>query len=27
VNIHLTWTPFWNPDMMSDEAKDEFGIF
>ena len=27
VNVHLTWTPFWNPDMMSDEAKDEFGIF
>jgi metal-sulfur cluster biosynthetic enzyme len=27
VNIHLTWTPFWNPDMMSDEAKDELGIF
>jgi len=27
VNIHLTWTPFWNPDMMSDLAKDEFGIF
>ena len=27
VNIHLTWTPFWNPDMLSDEAKDELGIF
>lgn len=27
VNIHLTWTPFWNPDMLSDEAKEEFGIF
>ncbi|OUC06134.1 aromatic-ring-hydroxylating dioxygenase [Litorilinea aerophila] len=27
VNIHLTWTPFWNPDMMSDEAKEELGIF
>jgi metal-sulfur cluster biosynthetic enzyme len=27
VNIHLTWTPFWNLDMMSDEAKDELGIF
>jgi metal-sulfur cluster biosynthetic enzyme len=27
VNIHLTWTPFWNPDMMSDDAKDELGIF
>ncbi|MCS6826268.1 MAG: metal-sulfur cluster assembly factor [Caldilinea sp.] len=27
VNIHLTWSPFWNPDMMSDEAKEELGIF
>lgn len=27
VNIHLTWTPFWNPDMLSDEAKDELGVF
>ena len=27
VNIHLTWTPFWNPDMMSEEAKEELGIF
>lgn len=27
VNIHLTWTPFWNPDMLSDEAKEELGIF
>ena len=27
VNIHLTWSPFWNPDMMSDDAKDELGIF
>ncbi len=27
VNVHLVWTPFWNPDMMSDEAKDELGIY
>jgi metal-sulfur cluster biosynthetic enzyme len=27
VNIHLVWTPFWNPEMMSDDAKDELGIF
>ncbi len=27
VNIHLTWSPFWNVDMMSDEAKEELGIF
>jgi len=27
VNVHLTWTPFWTPDLMSDDAKDELGIF
>jgi metal-sulfur cluster biosynthetic enzyme len=27
VNVHLTWTPFWNPDMLSEDAKEEFGIF
>lgn len=27
VNVHLVWTPFWNPDMMSEDAKDELGIF
>jgi metal-sulfur cluster biosynthetic enzyme len=27
VNVHLTWTPFWNPDMMSEEAKEELGIY
>jgi len=27
VNIHLTWTPFWNPDLMSEDAKEELGIF
>lgn len=27
VNINLVWTPFWNPSMMSDEAKEELGIF
>jgi len=27
VNVHLIWSPFWNPDMMSDDAKDELGIF
>jgi metal-sulfur cluster biosynthetic enzyme len=27
VNIHLTWSPFWNPDMMSEDAKEELGIF
>lgn len=27
VNVHLTWSPFWTPEMMSDDAKDELGIF
>lgn len=27
VNVHLAWTPFWSPDMMSDEAKDELGTY
>ena len=27
VNIDLVWTPFWNPGMMSEEAKEELGIF
>ncbi|MEZ4736775.1 MAG: metal-sulfur cluster assembly factor [Caldilineaceae bacterium] len=27
VNVHLTWSPFWTPDLMSDDAKDELGIF
>ena len=27
VNVHLTWTPFWTPDLMSDDAKDELGFF
>lgn len=27
VNVHLTWSPFWNPDMMSEEAREELGIY
>jgi metal-sulfur cluster biosynthetic enzyme len=27
VNINLVWTPFWNPEMMSQEARDELGFF
>ena len=27
VKINLVWTPFWNPSMMSDEARDELGFF
>jgi metal-sulfur cluster biosynthetic enzyme len=27
VRINLVWTPFWNPSMMSQEARDELGFF
>jgi len=27
VNVNVVWTPRWTPEMMSDEAKDELGIF
>ena len=27
VHINLVWTPFWNPSMMSEEARDELGFF
>ena len=27
VNINVVWTPPWEPEMMSEEAKDELGIF
>lgn len=27
VNVHLVWSPFWNPEMMSQDARDELGIF
>lgn len=27
VNVHLTWSPFWTPDMMSQDARDELGYF
>ena len=23
--VNLVWQPLWNPDMMSDAAKDELG--
>ena len=26
VNINVVWTPPWDPEMMSEEAKDELGI-
>ncbi len=27
LNINLVWTPFWNPSMMSEDAKEELGYF
>ncbi len=27
VDINVVWTPPWSPEMLSDEAKDELGIF
>jgi metal-sulfur cluster biosynthetic enzyme len=27
VKINLVWTPFWNPSLMSQEARDELGFF
>ena len=27
AKINLVWTPFWNPSMMSEEARDELGYF
>ena len=27
VNVNVVWTPQWDPEMMSEEAKDELGIF
>lgn len=27
VNIKLVWTPFWNPSMMSEDAREELGYF
>lgn len=27
AKINLVWTPFWNPSMMSEDAKAELGYF
>ena len=27
VNIEVVWNPRWTPELMSEEAKDELGIF
>lgn len=27
VDVNLVWSPPWTPDMMTEEAKDELGIW
>ncbi len=27
VKINLVWTPFWNPSLMSEDARAELGYF
>ncbi len=27
VRINLVWTPFWNPSLMSEDAREELGLF
>jgi len=27
VNVNVVWTPRWNPEMMTEDARDELGIF
>ncbi|NTU81828.1 MAG: metal-sulfur cluster assembly factor [Chloroflexales bacterium] len=27
VRINLVWTPFWNPSLMSEDAREELGFF
>jgi len=27
VDIKVVWTPPWSPDMLSEDAKDQLGIF
>jgi metal-sulfur cluster biosynthetic enzyme len=27
INVHVVWDPMWNPEMMSQEAKDQLGFF
>lgn len=27
VSINLVWTPFWNPSLMTEEAREELGFF
>jgi len=27
INVHVVWSPLWNPDMMTQEAKDMLGFY
>jgi metal-sulfur cluster biosynthetic enzyme len=27
ISVNIVWQPFWSPEMMSDLAKEELGIF
>ena len=27
INVQVVWSPMWNPEMMSQEAKDEMNFF
>lgn len=27
AKVNLVWTPFWNPSMMSEDAREELGYF
>jgi metal-sulfur cluster biosynthetic enzyme len=27
ISVNLVWTPFWNPSMMSEDAREELGYF
>ena len=27
INVHVVWTPMWDPSMMTQEAKDQLGFF
>ena len=27
ISVNIVWQPFWSPEMMSDDAKEELGIF
>ncbi len=27
VRVNIVWTPMWSPDMMSEEAREQFGFY